>query len=289
LLVNFCQHRRPTYIAHGSLPVTTLVRNGEEAFAMGRADEAGAGSYALPQRQASFRFRDDTASLLRRARRAVAEWHKEQPRGSAEELVAGIGGDFPEVYYPVLRARLAVLQDEAGSPRLRVPGSGAEVTARGAVELGDDIWRGERFEASIVFPGLPEHVRTARKFVSRVLDQSYPCRELAVQLVSELVTNSVQHSDSAGPEGAIGVTVSGTMTDVTVEVADAGGEQAPQVRPGEDLDAEGGRGLQLVAALASEWGFQENAAGRVAWFTISGAAGRTAPAPGCPVPGVSPS
>jgi len=171
---------------------------------MGRADQAGAGSYALPQRQASFRFRDDTTSLLRRARRAVAEWHREQPRGSAEELVAA-----------------------------------------------------------------------ARKFVGRVLDRGHPCGEPAVQLVSELVTNSVQHSDSADPEGVIGVTVSGTLTSVTVEVADAGGAQAPQVRPAEDLDAEGGRGLQMVAALASEWGIRENAAGRVTWFTSSDAAGRT--------------
>jgi anti-sigma regulatory factor (Ser/Thr protein kinase) len=108
-----------------------------------------------------------------------------------------------------------------------------------------------------------------------VLGQGHLCGELAVQLVSELVTNSIRHSDSSGPEGTIGVTVSGTLTSVTVEVADVGGAQAPQVRPDEDLDAEGGRGLQLVATLASEWGFQENAAGRVTWFTISDAAGRT--------------
>jgi hypothetical protein len=32
------------------------------------------------------------------------------------------------------------------------------LTAREAVELGDVIWRGERFEANVAFPGLPEHV-----------------------------------------------------------------------------------------------------------------------------------
>jgi signal transduction histidine kinase len=175
----------------------------------------------------------------------------------------------------VLRAQLTVLQDEASSPRPAVSGSGAEVTARKAVELGDVIWRGERFEVSIAFPGLAEHVRIARKFTGWALGDRHPCAPLAVQLVSELVTNSVQHSDSAGPEGTIGVTVSGTLTSVIVEVADAGGVLVPQVRPGEDLDAEGGRGLLLVAALAEEWGFRENAAGRVTWFTISGAAGRT--------------
>jgi anti-sigma regulatory factor (Ser/Thr protein kinase) len=149
---------------------------------------------------------------------------------------------------------------------------GAKVTVGGAVELGDVIWNGERFEASIAFPGLPEHVRTARKFTGSLLGQGHPCVELAVQLVSELVANSVQHSESAGPEGAIGVIASGTLTSVTVEVADAGSVQMPHVRSSEDLDAEGGRGLQLVAALASEWGFRENAAGRVTWFTISDAA-----------------
>ena len=97
------------------------------------------------------------------------------------------------------RARLAVLQDEAGFPQLAVPGGGAEVTARGPVELGDIIsLDGERFEASVTFPGLPEHVRTARKFTGWVLGDRHPCAGLAVQL---MVTNSVQHSDSAGPEG----------------------------------------------------------------------------------------
>jgi anti-sigma regulatory factor (Ser/Thr protein kinase) len=167
-----------------------------------------------------------------------------------------------------------MLQDEVGSPRSALPASGAEVTDRVAVEFTDVIWRGERFKASITFPGLPEHVRTARKFTSWVLGDRHPCAEVTVQLISELVTNSVQHSDSAGPEGTIGVTVSGTLTRVTVEVADAGGVQAPQVRLGEDLDAEGGRGLQLVAALSSEWGFQETAADRLTWFTISDAARR---------------
>jgi anti-sigma regulatory factor (Ser/Thr protein kinase) len=156
-----------------------------------------------------------------------------------------------------------------------VSGGGAEVTTDGAVELGDIAWRDAGFEASTAFPGLPEHVRTARKFTGRVLGDRHPCVELAVQLVSELVTNSVQHSGSAGPEGTVGVTVSGTLTGVTVEVADAGGVKVPHVRPGEGLDAEGGRGLQLVAALAGGWGFQENVAGRVTWFTISDAAGRT--------------
>jgi anti-sigma regulatory factor (Ser/Thr protein kinase) len=138
---------------------------------------------------------------------------------------------------------------------------------------GDVIWKGERFETSIAFPGLPEYVRTARGYVGRVLRDGHPCAELAVQLVSELVTNSVIHSDSAGPEGIIAVTVSGTLTSATIKVTDAGGKMVPQLRPSGDLDSECGRGLQLVAALADEWGFQENATGRVTWFTTTAAGG----------------
>lgn len=183
-----------------------------------------------------FRWDKDTPELREQVRKAVADW---------------------------------VLGDDGS-------GGGAEVTIGGAVELGGVIWNGERFEASMAFPSLPEYVRTARGYVGRVLRDGHPCADLAVQLVSEVVTNSLIHSDSAGPEGIIGVTLSGTLTSATIEVTDAGGKMLPQLRPNGDLDSEGGRGLQLVAALADEWGFRENAAGRVTWFTTTAAAGRTA-------------
>jgi hypothetical protein len=53
-------------------------------------------------------------------------------------------------------------------------GGGAEVTIGGAVELGGVIWNGERFEASMAFPGLPEYVRTAR-------DTSDGCSAMAIR------------------------------------------------------------------------------------------------------------
>jgi hypothetical protein len=83
---------------------------------MGRADGTGTGSGALPQRDSSFRFRDDIPPLLERARAAVAGWYQEHPLGTVGELLAAIGGDFPQGYHPVLRARLAVLQHEADKP-----------------------------------------------------------------------------------------------------------------------------------------------------------------------------
>jgi len=148
-------------------------------------------------------------------------------------------------------------------------GRGADAIAGGPVELGEVTRNGDRFEAGIVFPGLAEHVRTAREFIGRVLD-GHPCADVAVQLASELVTNSVRYSESAGPEGTIGVTVSGSSNRVKVEVADAGGETVPELRETGDLQDEGGRGLRLVAAMSDHWGYQLREEGCVTWFLLGG-------------------
>lgn len=151
--------------------------------------------------------------------------------------------------------------DDAG------PGSYAEAAASAPVRFGDISWDGDSFLASVVLPGRPGHVRAARDFTGQVLGD-HPCTELAILLVSELVTNSVKHSRSAGPEGTIGVTVTGTSDSIRVAVADAGGVTVPEARPAGPPDDEGGRGLQLVAELAGEWGYQRTAAGCVTWFRL---------------------
>jgi len=153
-------------------------------------------------------------------------------------------------------------------------GRGADAITGGPVDLGGVTRNGDRFEAGIVFPGLAEHVRTAREFIGRVLD-GHPCADVAVQLASELVTNSVRYSESAGPEGTIGVTVSGSSNRVKVEVADAGGETMPELRETGDLQDEGGRGLRLVTAMSDHWGYQLRKDGCVTWFLLSASTSTT--------------
>jgi anti-sigma regulatory factor (Ser/Thr protein kinase) len=90
-------------------------------------------------------------------------------------------------------------------------------------------------------------------------------------LVSEIFTNSVRHSGS----GAAGETVTVTVTvavrawdsTVRVEVTDRSGPGVPEPRP-VGRDAEGGRGLQLVAGLATRWGWQRRGRRTVTWFEI---------------------
>jgi anti-sigma regulatory factor (Ser/Thr protein kinase) len=100
----------------------------------------------------------------------------------------------------------------------------------------------------VTLAGRAERARAARAFVSEVLGHGHPCGEDAALLVSEVFGNSVRHSGS----GVAGETVAVKAGDgvVRVEVTDRAGPGKPELRPA-GRDAEGGRGLQLVAALAA--------------------------------------
>lgn len=52
------------------------------------------------------RFRDDNPGDLQRARDTVREWREQHPLGSAEQVVADLGGQFHPDYGTVLRAVL---------------------------------------------------------------------------------------------------------------------------------------------------------------------------------------
>jgi len=86
---------------------------------------------------------------------------------------------------------------------------------------------------------------------------------VAELLTSEVVTNAVQHGE---PGGLVTVTVARGEASLRVVVTD-GGEGRPEVQhPG--LDDFGGRGLQLVEALAGAWGVEEQAVGKSVWFEV---------------------
>jgi anti-sigma regulatory factor (Ser/Thr protein kinase) len=86
-------------------------------------------------------------------------------------------------------------------------------------------------------------------------------RDTAVLLVSELVTNVVRHTG-----GAPQLTV--TTDDGWLRCAVRDAEPAHPAPRAFALDAEGGRGLLLVAALASAWGVEDLPAGKLVWFEL---------------------
>jgi anti-sigma regulatory factor (Ser/Thr protein kinase) len=120
---------------------------------------------------------------------------------------------------------------------------------------------------SVTLAGRAERARVARTFVGAVLGPGHPCRDIAVLLVSEIFGNSVQHSRSGDPGEAVTVAVRAGDGVVRVEVADRSGPGVPELRP-PDHGAEGGRGLQLVAGLASRWGWRRRGGRTVTWFEL---------------------
>lgn len=68
------------------------------------------------------RFRDDNPEDLDRARAAVRQWRQQNPRGTAEQLVDDLGGEFPQGYEPVLRGVLGALELYGDRPTPRPPG-----------------------------------------------------------------------------------------------------------------------------------------------------------------------
>jgi len=81
-------------------------------------------------------------------------------------------------------------------------------------------------------------------------------------LTSELVTNAIEHTGTLIT--VVAVSDHGTLI---VNVRDDGSAVAPIV----DLaapDAESGRGLQLVEALAGQWGTAVHGDGKSVWFRL---------------------
>jgi two-component sensor histidine kinase len=80
-------------------------------------------------------------------------------------------------------------------------------------------------------------------------------------LASELVTNALRH---ARPPIEITIDCDGRGTRVTVTDGHPG---RPVLRPHSE-DGEGGRGLQIVDALAAAWGVQGRPGGKAVWFFV---------------------
>lgn len=124
--------------------------------------------------------------------------------------------------------------------------------------------RGEcRVETAVTFPGLPAIVPSVRKFVRGILADS-PCADDMELIAAELASNAIRHSPAGQDGGEFTVTVRTGAGWARIEVSDTGtGEwNAPQSA---DLDAEYGRGLAIVAALADKLGHDITASGQTVW------------------------
>ncbi|MGJ6966418.1 ATP-binding protein [Streptosporangium sp. G11] len=120
------------------------------------------------------------------------------------------------------------------------------------------------------FPGVARSAGAARKWVVELLDGQVVAEtlETAELLVSEVVTNAILYSDSAGSEGIITVRVGLGRDLVHIEVIDDGSATSvPAIRATDD-DSLSGRGLSWVDRLAVTWGADHVEAGRTVWFQL---------------------
>jgi anti-sigma regulatory factor (Ser/Thr protein kinase) len=125
---------------------------------------------------------------------------------------------------------------------------------------------------SVTIPAVPEQVRAARAFVSGVPGESCADAEVVLLLASELVTNSVVHSGSAVAGGVVTVTVAAGDKVVRVEVTDRSGDGVPVLPPAlgaADGEVERGRGMRLVEALSTRWGYQRGGGLATTWFELA--------------------
>jgi anti-sigma regulatory factor (Ser/Thr protein kinase) len=106
--------------------------------------------------------------------------------------------------------------------------------------------------------------RTARYEVAGALDEwGWRERSEAAQLiVSELVTNAVEHAATA-----VEISMRVDESLLRLEVSDAGGGQPvrKEVKPGDPS----GRGLNIVAFLAQEWGATVEPGCTTVWCTLT--------------------
>jgi anti-sigma regulatory factor (Ser/Thr protein kinase) len=110
----------------------------------------------------------------------------------------------------------------------------------------------------------PEQVAHARRLVAGYLaEQGDDDGEVAVLLVSELVTNAILHG-----RAPLELRAQAMGSAVRVEVHDQDPTSPPVLRHDVDLTEVGGRGLQLVDTLADRWGWSENDNGKVVWFEL---------------------
>ena len=93
-------------------------------------------------------------------------------------------------------------------------------------------------------------------------------------LVSELVTNSVKTMADHDSQAPVRLRLSGDDARILIEVWDADPRSPAPEDPGADglpdLEAEGGRGLFLVAALSARWNWHltPQPAGKVVWCEL---------------------
>jgi len=114
------------------------------------------------------------------------------------------------------------------------------------------------------FVAMPTAARDVRRFVRDALTAR--CDETSIEnaeiIASELATNAVKHARSPFQVGV-------TCADDSIRISVRDASFVPPVRLTPDGVLVGGRGVQLVAALARDWGTRDEPDGKTVWAELA--------------------
>lgn len=152
-------------------------------------------------------------------------------------------------------------------PLCRLLGRLAAATAAGVTRLSRYL---RKTRGQVVSQLLDPHVRAvpqARRIIRAELARwgLHEHADTAELLVSELVTNALQHA-----WGPIRLRMSHSVDGRTLrcDIADGCPATPPAARPPARTDEEHGRGLHLVEQLSTRWGILRTPAGKLIWFEL---------------------
>jgi anti-sigma regulatory factor (Ser/Thr protein kinase) len=129
-----------------------------------------------------------------------------------------------------------------------------------------------------LLPAIPGSAAMARAYVRISLRQQagdFPDADAAESIIGELVANALQHAyhDKPSLEDTVLLALCDVPQGLMVLAADQS-DDAPTPRSALAEDAETGRGLHLVAALAARWGWEPRTdSGKVVYAVIENKGG----------------
>jgi anti-sigma regulatory factor (Ser/Thr protein kinase) len=122
---------------------------------------------------------------------------------------------------------------------------------------------------SLTLPGVRRSVAHARRFLRDLLGAHHPALDDTELCTSEVVTNSVVHSDSGRGGHVTIVAAEDGAQIVQVTVINDGTGGVPLASAPPDAEAEDGRGLVIVGELADAWGVDVIDGRTAVWFRIA--------------------
>jgi len=114
--------------------------------------------------------------------------------------------------------------------------------------------------SEVTYPGAAEHIRAVRADL-RLLLHGCPMADEVILCASELAANPALHSNSRLPGGTFTIRAEISPSHYArIEVEDNGGPWTPKI-----TDSTGHHGWDIVRALATDWGIDDDRATRTNW------------------------